>query len=147
METVAQGAIWVKNFKLRQSISNFIATRALECPRCKHHYQDDLSETQEDSLNETITNHVMKVKIRSMREKYIAIYNPKASLPTHPNYFLYVYQAFTGAPAVYPFTSKEPFGTSRTFESKPGQTGFDETPCPPTGTHQSKTYDTKGQVS
>lgn len=143
METIAQGAIWVKNFKLRQSVSNFISTRDLECPNCRHHFQLDLSEPEEESLNEAIVNHVMTVKIRSMREKYIAIFNPKKSLSTHPDYFLHVYQAFTGAPAVYPFTTKESDGTSRNFKPDEGQTGFNETSCTTTRACQSTPDETE----
>ena|SRR3990167_7701262 len=104
-KTIPQGAIWVKNFKLRQSIGNFISTKSVECPKCRNHFQDRLNEVQEEELNEVIVNHVMTVKLKVLREKFIAIYNPRKSLSTHPDYFLYVYQAHTGAPSVYPFSN------------------------------------------
>jgi len=126
-QVTPQGAIWVKNFKLRDSISNFISTRNIECPKCKCHFQDDLDEIEQGELNETIINHVMTVKLKTVREKFIAIYNPKKSLSTHPDYFLYVYQAYTGAPAVYPFTTTTSKYENRGTESRQGQvnTRFD----------------------
>lgn len=132
--SIPQGAIWVKNFKLRASISAFISTRDLECPGCKHHYQDELDEIEEGELNETIVNHVMTVKIKTVREKYIALYNPKKSLSTHPDYFLYVYQAFTGAPAVYPFNDGKSGAKDRNTVTIKGQDGVQPSPCDSTRT-------------
>ena len=138
METIPQGAIWVKNYRLRKNISNFISTRNIECPKCRAHFQDELTETQEADLNETVVNHVMTVKIKAMREKYIAIYNPKASLSTHPSYFLYVYQAYTGAPSVYPFTDSPAGQTDRVSVSiGQRQTSAGKDTRLTTGTYQS----------
>ena len=120
MEPVPHGAIWVKNFKLRQSISNFISTRSVECPKCKSHFQDNLSESDEVELNDTIVNHVMTVKVKALREKFIAIFNPRKSVSTHPDYFLYVYQAYTGANSVYPFAPNSTNTTHGTVASNPG---------------------------
>ena len=102
---IPQGAIWVKNYKLRQSVATFISTKDVECPECHHHFNDVLSETQEAELYDTIVNQVMTVKIKILREKFIAISNTRKVVSTHPDYFLYVYQTHTGAPAVYPFAS------------------------------------------
>lgn len=126
-----QGAIWVKNFKLRASISNFLSTRNIECPSCHSHFQDDLSEIEEESLNEAIVNHVLMVKVKALREKFIAIYNPRKSLSTHPDYFLHVYQAYTGAASVSPFAPS----TSNASEGRVETTGRLEPSA--TSTHHS----------
>src|SRR3990167_5372199 len=122
-QTVAQGAIWVKNYKLRQSIANYISTRNIECTKCHHHFQADMSNVEEQELNETITNHVMTVKLKSVREKFIAIFNPRKSLSTHPDYLLYVYQAYTGAPSVYPFSNASSDTENRATFTAQGQEG------------------------
>lgn len=127
-QTIPQGAIWVKNFKLRQSVSNFISTRSMECPACKCHFQADLSEPEEEELNETLVNHIMTVKVKALREKFIAIYNPRQSLSTHPSYFLYVYQAYTGASSVYPFASSSTNEATGTVASTQRQNNSLETP-------------------
>ena len=134
---IPQGAIWVKNYKLRKTIANFVGTRDLECPKCHSHFQDDLSESEEQDLNETVINHVMTVKLKSVREKFIAIYNPKKSLSTHPDYFLYVYQAYTGAPAVYPFSNTSSAPTDRVDVTGKGQAESRISTDNTTGTYQS----------
>lgn len=108
-----EGGIWVKNFKLKKAVSDFVSTMDIDCPKCHTHFQHTMSEAQEADLNEALVNHVLVVKVRSLREKHIAIFNPKKCLSTHPDYFLYVYQAYTGAPAVYPFSTEKPDGAQR----------------------------------
>ena len=131
---IPQGAIWIKNFKMRKAISNFISTRSIECPKCHCHFQDDLNNSQEQDLNETIVNHVMTVKLKAVREKFIAIYNPKKSLSTHPDYFMYVYQAYTGAPSVYPFSHSSSSSENRTTVTGQGQETTENTSNYTTGT-------------
>lgn len=137
-QVIPQGAIWVKNYKLRQSIGNFISTRNVECNKCHSHFQSDLSEVEEQELNDVIVNHVMTVKLKAVREKFIAIFNPKKSLSTHPDFFLYVYQAYTGAPSVYPFPNASTESANRATFTAQGQGGIKPTPHHSTGTSQSQ---------
>lgn len=130
-ESIPQGAIWVKNYKLRQSVMNFISTRDVECTKCHNHFQADLTPREEQELNDTIINQVMIVKITTLREKFIALCNPRKSLSYHPDYFVYCYQAYTGAPKVYPFTTtttKTAQGTADSYRHcSPVQTGNSQT--------------------
>ena len=136
-QVAPQGAIWVKNFKLRKAIADFISTMDVGCPKCTHHFQPTLSPNQEEDLNETVINHVMTVKIKAMREKYIAIFNPKKCLSTHPDYYLYVYQAFTGAPSVYPFNDKASQGAEGSNGRSEGHSSTHQSSYISSSTHKS----------
>ena len=121
------GAIWVKDFKLRESLSEFINQLKPICDNC--HCLINL-EIDEPGFKKAIKPNVLHVKIRQVqvppsesglektfktgqkvdvREKFIAIENTRKKTPTQPDYFLHIYQAHTGASVSYPFgTDKTP---------------------------------------
>lgn len=97
------GAIWVKNFKLHESIREFVEAIRPICERC--HATGSIT-FDSRSLNDAIKAHTMAVKVKSLKAKFIAIENSRKREPTQPDYFLHVYQTHTGATASYPFRVK-----------------------------------------
>ena len=94
------GAIWVKDFKLRESICEFLNRLK---PVCEHCHQLLSLEIDEPGLQQAIRSHTLSVKVKPLKEKFIAIENTRKRTATQPDYFLHVYQAYTGASPSYPF--------------------------------------------
>jgi|SRR3990167_99536 len=77
----------------------------------------------------TESHHLeVKVNVTSMdgkeiriREKHIAIPNRKKTRPSQPDYFLHVYQPYTGASPVPPFQAR------RSKETTRGSEGMEQT--------------------
>ena len=119
------GAIWVKDFKLRDSLSEFINNLKPICENC---HQLIHLEIDEPGFKKAIKPNVLHVKIRQVqvppsesgldktfktgenvkvREKFIAIENTRKKTSTQPDYFLHIYQTHTGAAVSNPFGAKE----------------------------------------
>ena len=90
------GAIWIKNWKLKDSIIRFIEEK--RCSHCQSAYEVDV-----EGLNEAVKAHTLAVKVKSLKEKFLAIENTRKKDPKQPDYFLHVYQTHTGAAPSYPF--------------------------------------------
>ena len=103
------GAIWVKNWKLMDSLRNFLNTVT---PICKNCHEPGTLEFSEKQLNEAIKAHTLAVKVKVLKEKFIAIENTRKHTPKQPDYFLHVYQTHTGAAV------SSPFGDSKAEDSQ-----------------------------
>ena len=113
------GAIWIKNYKLKSAMLDYLNVRVIACPHCAHSFNDKVHESELDTV---FRSHSMMVKVNLLKEKFIALQNSKKVKETNPDFFLHVYQASTGANPVYPFSSF----TSRTEKMETGQTGESE---------------------
>lgn len=98
------GAIWVKNWKLRDSIISFFKGQHQVCRGCGEEVSVEFDEA---ALQEALKAHTLAVKVKILKEKFIAIENTRKRVPTQPDYFLHVYQTHTGADPTYPFGVKE----------------------------------------
>ncbi len=101
------GAIWIRGWNLRERVKKMFEA---------HHVQ-----IEESKLDEIFqTNHTLSVKVTSLREKFIAIENKRkravecncrvisgkkklCNKCSNPDYFLHIYQEYTGAAPVFPF--------------------------------------------
>ena len=97
------GAIWIKNWKLRDSITQFLGQSLVVCSHC---HEESHIEIDENALNQALKAHTLAIKVKSLKEKFIAIENTRKKKPTQPDYFLHVYQTHTGAAPAYPFGDK-----------------------------------------
>lgn len=101
------GAIWIRGYNLRE--------------RVKKMFEDHNVNITDGKLDEIFqTNHTLSVKVTALREKFIAIENKRkravdcscrvisgrkrlCNKCSNPDYFLHVYQEYTGAAPVFPF--------------------------------------------
>ena len=96
------GAIWAKNWKLLDSLTRFLGQTKAQCSFC---HQVSVIEIDQKALNEAIKAHTLAVKVKILKEKFIAVQNTRKKSPTQPDYFIHVYQTHTGAAPSYPFGS------------------------------------------
>ena len=116
------GAIWVRGFKFRERLKKFLDEKKVS-------YEDG-------ELDEVfLASHTLSVKISDRKEKFIAIENgKKRGRPckcywqngsfhqcrncAKPDYFIHLYQAYTGANPEYPFGAKRSRGDGKASQGR-----------------------------
>jgi len=108
------GGMWIRGHRMTERILMALNYKQLACPSCSHRFHGNFSMSDIPELKRQSQMHTIAIKLKSMKEKYIAVENRDKHAKTDPDYFVYLYQPHTGAAPEYPFSLTSQDGSAST---------------------------------